>query len=72
MFRQLFTIPEREAQLLTQLANGLWNAGFLCNKNEVVRAGLHALAQLSCEKQGRIFDGLERLRPGPEKGTVKK
>lgn len=64
VIRDGFTMPVRDYTLIAQLQDTSLQTGLAVTKSEVLRAGLHALRQLSPSKLRQILMQLEKVKPG--------
>lgn len=69
--RDTFSFPPDDHGLLAELQSRCYAAGFSASKSELVRAGLHALADMPPTPFQAVLNGLEKLKPGPPPRTRK-
>ena len=65
--RDTFSFPQSDHELLAKLQDRCLTDGFTASKSELVRAGLHALAQMTPQAFRQVIDALEKLKPGPRR-----
>ena len=64
VIRDGFTMPTTDYQLIGEIQAVCLKAGFSVTKSEVVRAGLHAVHDLSAAELQELFGKLERVKAG--------
>lgn len=64
--RDGFGFPLNDYKLLEKVIDRCLRAGCKTNKSEIVRAGLHLLADKNSQELVTIVSSLERLKPGPK------
>jgi hypothetical protein len=64
VIRDGFTMPTTDYQLIGEIQAVCLKAGFSVTKSEVVRAGLHALRELSAAELQELFGRLEQVKAG--------
>jgi hypothetical protein len=64
VIRDGFTMPTTDYELISEIQAICLKAGFSVTKSEVVRAGLHALHDLSTAELQGLFGKLERVKAG--------
>ena len=62
--RDAFSFPAADHARIAELRARCIAGGWSATKSEIVRAGLHALADLTDSSFQRTLDGLEKLKPG--------
>ena len=62
--RDAFSFPAADHARIAELQARCIAGGWSATKSEIVRAGLHALADLTDSSFQRTLDGLEKLKPG--------
>lgn len=62
--RDSFTMPAEDHRLIRELQITYARVGVLFNKGEVLRAGLHALNNMSPEELASIAGRIEHLKGG--------
>jgi hypothetical protein len=65
-----FTFPPHDHQLLNTIKSRAMKLGSGPSKSELVRAGLHALTELSDKNLLRLVQGIEKMKPGPSATKV--
>jgi hypothetical protein len=60
----LFSMPPDDHAIIAQMQDKCLKAGIAATKSQIVRAGLHALRDLSDEEVAALVAGLEQLKPG--------
>lgn len=63
--RDTFSFPRDDHRLFEELQQRCYAAGFSASKSELVRAGLHALADMPAPAFATVLAALEKLKPGP-------
>ena len=64
VIRDSFTMPTRDYKKITQLREKCLKAGMSVTKSEILRAGLHALENMSMEDLGRVVQSVEKVKTG--------
>lgn len=65
IIRDSFTMPEEDAQLIGILQQRcLVSLNIATNKSELIRAGLHALRDMSNEELQQVIESLEKIKTG--------
>ncbi|MBD1997952.1 hypothetical protein H6G00_15175 [Leptolyngbya sp. FACHB-541] len=64
VIRDSFTLPSGDYELIAALRQRCLKSAVNVNKSEVIRAGLHALNQLSDEDLLYVVDGLAKVKTG--------
>lgn len=62
--RDSFTMPSRDYKKITQLREKCLKAGISATKSEVLRAGLHALEEMSIDDLRQIMQSVEKVKTG--------
>jgi hypothetical protein len=62
--RDSFTLPATDYDLIALIRGRCLASAVSVNKGEVVRAGLHALQQMSDKELLQIIEGLEKIKTG--------
>lgn len=62
--RDSFTMPDADHRLIRELQITYARVGVLFNKGEVLRAGLHALKNMTPEELSEIAGHIEHLKGG--------
>jgi hypothetical protein len=62
--RDSFTIPASDYELIALIRQRCLSSATSVNKGEVIRAGLHALRQMTDEQLLQIIEGLEKVKTG--------
>ena len=71
VIRDSFTLPSHDYELITTIRERCLDSRVTINKSEVIRAGLHALNEMSNEELLAVVDSLTKIktgRPGKAKG----
>ena len=71
VIRDSFTLPTDDYELITTIRERCLDSRLTINKSEVIRAGLHALNQMSNEELVAVVESLTKIktgRPGKTKG----
>ena len=71
VIRDSFTLPTDDYELITTIRERCLDNRSTINKSEVIRAGLHALNEMSDEELLAVVDSLTKIktgRPGKAKG----
>lgn len=68
VIRDSFTMPEDDYQLIQKVQERALDFRMHATKGEVLRAGLHALENLSNAELMAVLKGVEKLKPGRRKG----
>ena len=63
--RDTFSFPRSDHRLIAALQQRCYAGGFSAAKSELVRAGLHALADMSAPAFAAALEAVEKLKPGP-------
>lgn len=70
VIRDSFTLPTDDYELITTIRERCLDNRVTINKSEVIRAGLHALNQMSDEELLTVVDSLTKIKTGrPGKGV---
>jgi hypothetical protein len=64
VIRDGFTMPASDYSLIAQVQATSLQVGLSVTKSEVLRAGLHALTQLSPLELKQVFSALEKVKAG--------
>lgn len=64
VIRDSFTMPSQDYEKIAQLKARCLKLGVSTTKSEVLRAGLHALENMSGETLRTIFQSVEKVKPG--------
>lgn len=64
VIRDSFTIPENDYQLIKVLKQRCLDAGMSVKKSELLRAGLHALQEMSEKQLSAMIDRIEKVKTG--------
>jgi hypothetical protein len=64
VIRDSFTMPSRDYKKITQLREKCLKAGMSVTKSEILRAGLHALENMTVEDLGRVVQSVEKVKTG--------
>ncbi len=67
VIRDTFSMPKKDGDLITEVRLRCMRAGIDTTRSEIVRAGIRHLAQLSSDELCRLIEGIEKLKPGPQK-----
>jgi hypothetical protein len=70
--RDSFTMPVADYELIGALKSKCIALGLAVKKSELLRAGLHALTQISDENLARVVSAVERVKTGRPKGKKKR
>ena len=62
--RDTFSFPEPDHQLLSKLQERCLSNGFAASKSELVRAGLHALTQMTPQVFRQAIAALDKIKRG--------
>jgi hypothetical protein len=62
--RDLFSMPPDDHAIIAQIQAKCLKVGIVASKSQVIRAGLHALCDLSDVEVGALVARLEQLKPG--------
>jgi hypothetical protein len=68
--RDSFTMPETDYDLIASTRSRCLQAGMSVTKSEVLRAGLHALQEMSEAELKALFSKLEKVKTGRPNHTV--
>ena len=68
--RDSFTMPSTDYDLIARTKARCLKAGMSVTKSEIIRAGLHALGQMSETELKMLFDTLEKVKTGRPINTV--
>jgi hypothetical protein len=68
--RDSFTLPAQDYDLIAVIRGRCLASAVSVNKGEVVRAGLHALQQMSDTELLQIVEGLEKVKTGRPSGKA--
>jgi hypothetical protein len=72
VIRDSFTMPARDYELIGALKSKCIGMGLAVKKSELLRAGLHALTQISDENLARVIAAVESVKTGRPKGKKKR
>jgi len=64
VIRDSFTMPSSDYQKIPQLKAKCLKAGLSVTKSELLRAGLHALEELSMKGLREVIQSVEKVKPG--------
>jgi len=64
VIRDGFTMPASDYSLIAQVQATSLQAGLVVTKSEVLRAGLHALSQMSCSELKEVISSLQKVKAG--------
>lgn len=64
VIRDSFTLPSEDYELITELRQRCLKSAFNATKSEVIRAGLHALTELTDEKLLKVLGSLTKVKTG--------
>lgn len=67
VIRDTFSMPKRDGDLITEVRLRCMRAGIDTTRSEIVRAGIRHLAKLPADELCKIIEGIEKLKPGPQK-----
>ena len=67
--REQFSFSETDYALLPEIQRRCLEGRHSATKSEIVRAGLNALAQMKPKELLAVVKGVEKLKPGPPKGS---
>lgn len=67
VIRDTFSMPKRDADLITEVRLKCMKAGIDITRSEIVRAGIRHLSQLRSEELCKMIENIEKLKPGPQK-----
>jgi|JI7StandDraft_1071085.scaffolds.fasta_scaffold17727_4 hypothetical protein len=67
VIRDTFSMPKKDADLISEVRLKCMKAGIDTTRSEVVRAGIRHLSQLQSEELCKMIEGIEKLKPGPQK-----
>jgi hypothetical protein len=62
--RDSFTMPSRDYKKITQLREKCLKAGISATKSEMLRAGLHALEEMSIDDLRQVMQSVEKVKTG--------
>ena len=69
VIRDSFTLPSHDYELITTIRERCLDSRVTINKSEVIRAGLHALNEMSNSELLAVVDSLTKIKTGrPGKG----
>lgn len=68
--RDSFTMPSTDYELIAFTKERCLKSGMSVTKSEILRAGLHALGQLTGNDLVAIFDSLEKVKTGRPNNTI--
>lgn len=69
VIRDTFSLPSSDYELIAAIRGKCLKSAVSVTKSEVIRAGLHALLELSDRELLVIFDGLTKVKPGRPKAA---
>jgi hypothetical protein len=72
VIRDSFTMPVRDYELIGALKSKCIGLGLAVKKSELLRAGLHALTQISDENLAQVIAAVESVKTGRPKGKKKR
>jgi hypothetical protein len=72
VIRDSFTMPVRDYELIGALKSKCIGLGLAVKKSELLRAGLHALTQISDENLARVIAAVESVKTGRPRGKKKR
>ncbi|MBY0578969.1 MAG: hypothetical protein K2P57_07985 [Burkholderiales bacterium] len=72
VIRDSFTFPETDYQKISELKKTCLSLGINAKKSEILRAGLHALAELDKEKLRELICRVEKIKTGRPLGSEPK
>lgn len=64
VIRDSFTLPKTDYDLISTLKKRAMKLGVSATKSELVRAGLHALTQLSDDRLATVIEKLDKVKTG--------
>ena len=64
VIRDSFTMPSRDYRKITQLREKCLKAGINMTKSEILRAGVHALEELSVDSLRAVVQSVEKVKTG--------
>ena len=64
VIRDSFTLPTDDYELITTIRERCLDSRVTINKSEVIRAGLHALNEMSNEELLTVVDSLTKIKTG--------
>ena len=64
VIRDSFTLPSGDYELITAIRQRCLSSATSINKSEVIRAGLHALMEMSEENLLNLVNNLEKVKTG--------
>ena len=64
VIRDSFTLPSDDYELITAIRERCLDSRVTINKSEVIRAGLHALNEMSNEELLAVVDSLTKIKTG--------
>ncbi len=64
VIRDSFTMPKPDYDLIAELKKRAIKLGLSASKSEIVRAGLHALKQLSDDRLSNAIEKLDKVKTG--------
>lgn len=67
VIRDTFSMPKEDGELISEVRLRCMRAGIDTTRSEIVRAGIRQLAKLSHEELYKLVEGIEKLKPGPQK-----
>lgn len=67
VIRDTFSMPKRDGDLISEVRLRCMRAGIDTTRSEIVRAGIRHLATLPAEELCKLVEGIEKLKPGPQK-----
>ena len=69
VIRDSFTFPEEDYQKISELKKACLGLGINAKKSEILRAGLHALADLDHDKLKELISRIEKIKTGRPLGS---
>ena len=67
VIRDTFSMPKKDADLISEVRLKCMKAGIDTTRSEVVRAGIRHLSKLKSEELCKMIEDIEKLKPGPQK-----
>jgi hypothetical protein len=64
VIRDSFTLPASDYELINAIKQRCLNSAINVTKSEVIRAGLHALREMSDEQLSEMMESLEKVKTG--------
>lgn len=67
VIRDAFTMLKTDVDVISEIKKKCQRSGIDVNKSLIVRAGIHAISDMSPEKISQLFDKIEKIKVGRPK-----